>query len=386
MKSLYTIVFTFILTSISFSQTLDFKFCDANEKEYRSTTFSKVISSGDNTGSGESIILLETPSLNNSLYIKQDQILNFLDAESLRLIYITACSTEEYKDGYHTTIESAKALIKPGAGFRIRLLDNNAGVIFESSELISKEIISQVFLSNQKFYSDFLPEDELKPDNVFSQYKQFDFSGLFSHTENYRIFGIIGNDHQRIKMKLTSITKNPENPGEYFVSGKSNVSEVICVFNGTINFLEINEFNKLHYGVDNEFVNRGIKAQGIIIAKYEFNENPQQYHSGSFQGIMYSKWYLNSDHQIVYDDIQSMSDQYMNNAFIGTWKSYSTGEEKICIWADYRVPFANQDFDTGAGEFSPGEKYYDQGWRTYQEAWLYGNQQAKEEELKEWWK
>ncbi len=278
------------------------------------------------------------------------------------------------------------ALIKPGTGFRIRLLDKNAGVIFESHEVISKEIIPQVFLSNHKFYSDFLMDDELKPDNVFSHYEQFDFSGIFSHTENYRVFGIIGDDHQRIKIKLTSITKNPENPGEYFVSGKSNVSDVICDFNGTMNILEMNEFKKLHYGVDNEYENRGIKAQGIIIAKYEFKENPQQYHSGSFKGILYSKWYLNSDHQIQYDDIQSMSDRYMNNAFIGTWKSYSTGAEKVCIWADFRVPFANQDFDIGAGEFSPGEKYYDQGWRTYQQAWLYGNQEAKEEELKEWWR
>ncbi len=112
MKSLYTIVFTSILTSISISQTLDFKFCDANGREYRSTTFSKAISSGDNTGSGESIILLETPSLHDSLYIKQDQILNLLDAESLRLIYITACSTEEYKDGYHTTTEMANSPYK----------------------------------------------------------------------------------------------------------------------------------------------------------------------------------------------------------------------------------------------------------------------------------
>jgi len=386
MKSLYTIVFAFILTSTAFSQILDFRFYDANGRVYNSTTFNKEIISRDNIGLDECIILLETTSLYDSLYFQQNQILDLLDAESLQLIYITACLAEEYKDGYHTTIKTANNLIKPGTRFRIRLLDNNAGVVFESYEVISKEIITQVFSSNQEFLSDFLMEDELKPDNVFSQFKQYDFSGLFSHTENYRIYGIIGSDHQRIKIKLTSIRKGSENPAEYFVSGKSNVSGVICDFNGTINILKIKEFEKLHYGVDNEHVNEGIKAQGILIADYEFKENPQQNHSGSFKGILYSKWYLNADHQIQYDDIQSMSDQYMNNAFTGIWRSYSTGEEKVCNWADYRVPLANQDFDVGAGEFSPGEKYYDKGWRNYQHAWLYGNKEAMEEELREWWK
>ena len=35
----------------------------------------------------------------------------------------------------------------------------------------------------------------------------------------------------------------------------------------------------------------------------------------------------------------------------------STRKEKICNWADYRVPITNRDFDIGAGEFSPSEKY-----------------------------
>jgi hypothetical protein len=386
MKLILNLVFSLFISTISYNQTLDFKFYDSNGREFSTATLNKEIISRDNIGLFKGIVLLETPSLNNSIYFQQNQILNILDAESLQLIYITACLAEEYKDGYHTTVETANTLIKPGTGFRIRLLDNNAGVIFESEEVISKEIITRVFSSNQAFISNFLLEDELKPDNVFSKFTHFDFSGLFSHTENYCIYGIIGADHQRIKIKLTSIRKNSENPSEYFVSGKSNVSGVICDFNGTITIIGIKEVKELHYGVDNEYANKGIKTQGIIIADYEFKENPYQNHSGSFKGKLYSKLYLNADHQIQYDDIQSMSDQYMNNAFTGIWRSYSTGEEKVCNWADYRVPLANQDFDVGAGEFMPAEKYNDHGWRIYRQAWLYGNKEAKEEELREWWK
>ena len=142
----------------------------------------------------------------------------------------------------------------------------------------------------------------------------------------------------------------------------------------------------MHFGVDDEYADKGIKSQGILIADYEFKENAEQKHSGIFKGKLHSKWYLNSENKIEYDKIEFISDGYLNNAFVGIWKSYSTGKEKICNWADYRIPITNRDFDIGAGEFSPSEKYYEKGWENYQKAWLYGNETAKKEELNEWWK
>ena len=240
--------------------------------------------------------------------------------------------------------------------------------------------------SNEKFLKDFLLENELNSKNELVKHNKSDFSDLWSQTENYRIFGIIGADHQRIKIKLTSIKKSSTNPNEYFVSGKSNVKGTICDFSGTIVLTEIKETQELHFGVDDEYKDKGIKTQGILIADYEFKENESQKHSGIFKGKLYSKWYINSENKIKYDDIESISDGYINNAFIGIWKSHSTGKEKICNWADFRVPQANQDFDIGAGEFSPSKKYYVQGWENYQKAWLYGDEVAKKEELKKWWK
>ncbi len=240
--------------------------------------------------------------------------------------------------------------------------------------------------TNEEFLVDFLLEDELNTKNVLDNYKGFDFSNLWIQTENHIIVGIIGANHQRIKMKLTSIEKSSTIPNEYFVSGKSCVKGTICDFGGKIKLTEIKEAKKLNFGVDDEYKDKGIKSQGLLIADYEFKENPNQKHGGIFKGQLFSKWYLNSDNQIKYDDIQSISDGYMNNAFIGIWKGYSTDIEKICNWADFRVPKANQDFDVGAGEFSPDEKYYEKGWENYQKAWLHGDKEAQNEELKEWWK
>jgi len=118
----------------------------------------------------------------------------------------------------------------------------------------------------------------------------------------------------------------------------SMVKETICSFFGSITINQINEVKELHFGADDEYKNNGIKRQGILIAEYSFVERAQQKHSGTFIGKLYSKWYLNKNNKMEYDDIQSISDSYSNNAFIGIWKSYSSGKEKICNWADWRVP------------------------------------------------
>lgn len=85
---------------------------------------------------------------------------------------------------------------------------------------------------NDEFLTEFLFGNELKLQNELGKYNQFDFSGLWTKTENYLIFGVIGQDHQRIRMKLISVEKSPINENVYFVYGKSKVKEIICDFKG----------------------------------------------------------------------------------------------------------------------------------------------------------
>jgi hypothetical protein len=238
---------------------------------------------------------------------------------------------------------------------------------------------------DDQFLSDFLLGRKITSQNQLSRYKTFDFSRLWMQTEQPRIVGIFGEDHERIKIKLISVEKNAGNPNQYLVSGKSKVKETVCDFKGTIDLKEIKELG-LNFGVDDQHKNKGIKAQGILIASYEFRENPDQKLSGKFEGVLYSRWYLDAQGTIRYDDISSVADGYMNNAFIGTWKSYSNQPQQKCNWADYRVPKADHDFDIGAGEFSPHEKYSEYGWESYSEAWVHGDEEARNVELQEWWK
>ena len=65
---------------------------------------------------------------------------------------------------------------------------------------------------------------------------------------------------------------------------------------------------------------------------------------------------------MFYDDIQLVADGYVNNAFVGVWRSDASNNEKLCNWGDYRVPMANEGFDIGAAELSVSDKYRDKGW------------------------
>ncbi len=238
--------------------------------------------------------------------------------------------------------------------------------------LITKISIGQ---NDQKFLNEFLLGDQLKNENVLTTYNLFDFSTLWKHTKNDNILGIIGKNHQRIRIKIISIERDTNDPNIYDVYGKSLVKGTICDFRGKIELKLIKEVKEFHFGIDDEYKSKGIKAQGVAIASYYFKEDKNQKHSGFFTGKLYSRWYMTSNNQIKYDDIEFISDGYFNNAFVGVWKSYKTNKGKMCNWADFRVPNANQDFDIGAGEFSPNPKYYEKGWADYS---ISGT--------KDWWK
>ncbi len=249
--------------------------------------------------------------------------------------------------------------------------------------LLNQTLIAQTINRVEWFFPS---NDELHVENQIGKYNKYDFSKIWKTTENNRILGIIGNDHRRLKIKLINVVKDNSNKNKYLVNGKSNMDGAIKDFSGTIELKIINELKEFRFGVDDEYADKGIKAQGVLIADYNFIEDSEQNDSGKFKGKLFTKWFLNSDDQIEYDNIEKVADGFINNAFIGFWEKHESDIEIICNWGDYRVPITNRDFDLGAGEFSPNEKYHDEGWSNYHKAWIYNDEKAKKNELKEWWK
>ena len=210
----------------------------------------------------------------------------------------------------------------------------------------------------------------------------FDFSSLFTHTANSVIYGFIGDNYQRIRIKFITVTKNQSSPDVYLISGKSMVKNNICEFRGRLTISDIKKYKTISYGVDNKYKNKGIKGQYVILGNYKFNENESQAHSGTFKGVFQSNLYLDKNNKIHYDDIDNISDGYTNNQFIGQWIGYKGNLVKRCNWGDFRIPNSG-DLDIGAGEFSPG-KYSRDGWQTVNAKYGH-NKKAIAIEQAKWW-
>ena len=203
--------------------------------------------------------------------------------------------------------------------------------------------------------------NQLRPENELDGF-HYDFSTLLVPRREF--LGFIGDDYKRLYMFFSSITRSSENKDLYNVKGVSVVGNNRCKFEGTIKLRQIRQFKTFHYGVDDEHKDDGIKAEGLLIADYEFMEDSNDSHSGIFSGVMTNYWYLDRHDVLKYDNIEWFSDRYRNNQFIGKWTQYKSKISKICNWGERRIPFSG-DLDIGAGEFSPNPKYNNSGWADY---------------------
>lgn len=231
-------------------------------------------------------------------------------------------------------------------------------LILVSTEAFSQQTTEWVkSLESPKY-----PSWELKPANVLSDHIGYDYSDLLNPKSDF--LGFIGTDYRRIQVYFNSIKKSENTPNLYFVTGKSTVFKNTCDFEGTITIEQVREFKNMHLGVDEMYKDAGFKAQGIIIGRYRFSENPEQSHVGIFDGVMTLWWYIDKNGEIKYDNLETFSDNYKNNQFVGTWKEYGKTNSKVCNWGEYRIPFSG-DLDWGAGEFSVNPKYYEKGWEDF---------------------
>lgn len=202
-------------------------------------------------------------------------------------------------------------------------------------------------------------DERLKPQNHTEKYNAHDLSLLFAPRSEF--LGFIGADYQRLYIFYTSISKDAANPTQYKVEGFSVVKDNKCRFEGIIKILQMREYEKLEYGLDDEYKDAGIKARGIAIGEYRFVEEKRQKHSGVFGGVVTMKWYLDRNNILRYDRIRFYADGYANNQYVGTWKAHGATKGKVANWGEWRIPFSG-DLDIGAGEFSPNDKYLKNGW------------------------
>jgi len=239
------------------------------------------------------------------------------------------------------------------------------------SEAFKKKTLSNAHLSKR----------ELKDDLT-----NYNFSKLLLHTDNSVIYGFIGENYQRLRIKVITVTRDSISPDIYHVYGKSMVMNNVDEFNGTIKITNIRKFNPQLHGCEDEYKYKGYKGEFILFGDYNFQENPTQNHSGVFKGSVRSDFFIDKKNIIQYNDIEDCSDSYTNNQFVGQWISYNGSLTKRCNWGDFRIPNSG-DMDIGAGEFSPAGKYLKYGWQTRRDILISPeSEKNKQKEERIWWK
>ena len=219
-------------------------------------------------------------------------------------------------------------------------------VIFMSSTLFAEQTSKQCFSRYLDSKAHFINDDK---------FDKFDFSGILADSRT-KFLGYIGADYHRLHINFSNVKKASHT--KYIVSGEYKISAEAHPFNGEIQITKIRKYTNLNYGVD-DFMKGKINAQGIALASYFLKGD------GGFQakGQMLIKWYIDSDKRLAYDDISEDEDMYANNLFCGECK-VGKAQTKPCAWGHYRIPNSG-DLDIGAGEFSPSQKYINNGWSDF---------------------
>lgn len=235
-------------------------------------------------------------------------------------------------------------------------------LVFLASSVASA--FAQTTQVETKWKQEQLGDSDLYQKEYREQFIKDDFSPIWTHTPNYNVMGLIGPHYQRLRIKFISVSKDKEHPASYSITGRSMVKDNKCDFRGSLLITSIRLFKNMHWGVDDEFKNSGIKYEGILLGTYAFAENKSEKYSGVFQGVFCSRWFEDHHGAILCDTIEYYSDNFCNNQFVGTWRSYGGTHSEVCNWGDDRIPLSG-NLDEGAGEFSPQDKYLKYGWQGY---------------------
>lgn len=193
--------------------------------------------------------------------------------------------------------------------------------------------------------------------------------------------GCIDSNYQRLYIHFSSVKKNPENPLQYICSGATRVQNIICHFNGT---LEIENATSMANSYSD--FNRHFAA---LVFNVKLFEDSTEFESGVFSGKLSSNCYFKNGFEILYNGLNFNTDNFSNNLFTGQWQNYSNGATKICRWGDYRIPNSD-DLDVGSDNFSVNDRYINNGWLDYMDAWgtsgdATKTQKARDNEARQWW-
>lgn len=247
--------------------------------------------------------------------------------------------------------------------------------------LIGIQACGQTINLSELWQQQYITDNGLDKVDLKIDFINLDFAPLLTQTHPSNIYGVIGANMQRIQIKWNTVKKDSNNSDTYLVTGKTKVKENIFEFSGHLKINTIRLYPNYDMPYDSKISPQKI---GVVFFDYLLIEEGSSEHSGVFKGISATEFYL-LNNKLYYNDLGAIADDMTNNQFVGEWQSKKSKQSLICNWGDYRVPNIH-DFDCGAAEFVPCEKYLLNGWEDVYKAMVNNDLEAQERELIEWWK
>ena len=177
-------------------------------------------------------------------------------------------------------------------------------VLFMSIPLFAEQTTKQCFSEYLDSKAHFINENK---------FDKFDFSNILADNR-IKFLGYIGANYHRLRINFDNVKKISRS--KYIVSGNYKITEEALPFNGKIQISEIRKYTNFNYGVD-DFMKGKINAQGIALATYFIKGETEKFQA---KGYMLTRWYIDNDAKLLYDDISEDEDLYANNLFCGECK------------------------------------------------------------------
>ncbi len=206
-------------------------------------------------------------------------------------------------------------------------------------------------------------------------------------------YGFIGKNYQRFYIHYISVKRDTGNHYVYQVTGKTKTKDTARNFKGTITVVKARvckEPVKMLVHDDHNKLHEIPFRQGVAYCDIKFTEDTAAHGSGTITAKLTTRFYLDSNQHIFYDNLENLSGRNCNNQVAGLWKLNKGDSIKRCNWGDYRIPYSG-DLDVGAGGFCPADQYLDNGWQNYRDANFGGPETPKSRkaaalENVRWWK
>ncbi len=262
---------------------------------------------------------------------------------------------------------------------KILLLFAIISVLF-INDLYSQSNINSEFAKefNRKLLNN-LKENKYENLDINHFSKKYNLSKFFGNMNSEKIYGFIGNELERIKVKVLSVEQVQNTKTTFKISGKTKIAEKITVFNGNISLENIYSFQEK------------ITRHGLVICEFkaELNETGNSSNLGTFIGYYYlilSK---------IAEDIRypKATPRYLQNyTFAGNWKAKNKNLNLPVLWGEnYLV----EELETFYYEITRNkqidENIIDKNWKSYFDAYTEGvkssiKNKALKEEKSIWWK